>query len=139
MGASAGYLADVGIDDDIIRTVRAEVKGGTSVLFVMSGNVVPDRVLGEFPGTGAVTSAPQAPLLSQPADLCNRHNLKLRRYGDPEAAVPRTGRESTARSVDPVAGPTVNGALRAVPARAWQGSGRGHPVARGQNRAAEFR
>jgi uncharacterized membrane protein len=53
MGALAGYLADVGIDDDIIRTVRAEVKGGTSALFVMSGNVVPDRVLGEFHGTGA--------------------------------------------------------------------------------------
>ncbi|TWF74168.1 uncharacterized protein DUF1269 [Pseudonocardia hierapolitana] len=51
-GALAGSLADVGIDDDFIRTVRGEVQEGTSALFVMSG-IVPDRVLGNFRGTGA--------------------------------------------------------------------------------------
>lgn len=53
MGAMAGSMSDVGIDDEFIRRVRAEVTEGTSALFVMSGNVVADRVLGEFRGTGA--------------------------------------------------------------------------------------
>lgn len=53
MGALAGSLSDVGIDDDFIRRVRSEVKEGTSALFVLSGNAVTDRVLGEFKGTGA--------------------------------------------------------------------------------------
>jgi uncharacterized membrane protein len=52
-GALAASMADVGIDDGFIRRVRDEVKEGTSALFVMSANVVPDRVLGEFRGTGA--------------------------------------------------------------------------------------
>ncbi len=46
-------MTDVGIDDDFIRRVRDEVTPGTSALFVMSANVVADRVLGEFKGTGA--------------------------------------------------------------------------------------
>jgi uncharacterized membrane protein len=53
MGALAGSLSDVGIDDGFIRRVRDEVKEGTSALFVMSANVVADRVLGEFRGSGA--------------------------------------------------------------------------------------
>lgn len=53
MGALAGSMSDVGIDDDFIRKVRDEVKEGTSALFVMTGHVVADRVLGEFRGTGA--------------------------------------------------------------------------------------
>ena len=53
MGALAGSMTDVGIDDDFIRTVRDEGAPGTSALFVMSANVVADRVLGEFTGTGA--------------------------------------------------------------------------------------
>jgi uncharacterized membrane protein len=53
MGALTGSMADVGIDDGFIRRVRDEVKEGTSALFVMSANVVADRVLGEFRGSGA--------------------------------------------------------------------------------------
>jgi uncharacterized membrane protein len=53
MGALAGSMTDIGIDDDFIRKVRDEVTPGTSALFVMSANVVADRVLGEFRSTGA--------------------------------------------------------------------------------------
>lgn len=53
MGALSGSLADVGIDDGFIKKVRDEITEGTSALFVMTGNVVPDKVLGEFRGTGA--------------------------------------------------------------------------------------
>ena len=53
MGALAGSMTDVGIDDDFVRKLRDEITPGTSALFVMSGNVVADRVLGEFKDTGA--------------------------------------------------------------------------------------
>jgi uncharacterized membrane protein len=53
MGALTGSLADVGIDDDFIRKVRQEVTPGTSALFVMTSNVVVDKVLEEFKETGA--------------------------------------------------------------------------------------
>ena len=52
-GALAGSLTDVGIDDDFIKRVRDEVTPGTSALFVLSGNVVADRVLADFRDTGA--------------------------------------------------------------------------------------
>ena len=48
MGALAGSMADVGIDDDFIRGVRDNVTPGTSALFVMSSNAVADKVLEEF-------------------------------------------------------------------------------------------
>jgi uncharacterized membrane protein len=53
MGAMSGSLADVGIDDDFIRRVQQEVTPGTSALFVMTSNVVVDRVLDEFKDSGA--------------------------------------------------------------------------------------
>jgi uncharacterized membrane protein len=53
MGALSGSMADVGIDDDFIRQVRQEVTPGTSALFVMTSNVVADRVIDEFKQTGA--------------------------------------------------------------------------------------
>jgi len=53
MGALAGSMSDVGIDDDFIRNVRENVTPGTSALFVMTGNVVTDKVIGEFKETGA--------------------------------------------------------------------------------------
>jgi len=43
-GALAGSLADVGIDDDFIKAVRDEVTPGTSALFLMSSDAVPDKV-----------------------------------------------------------------------------------------------
>ena len=42
-----------GIDDDVIRGVRQQVVLGTSVLFVMTGNVVLDEVAHEFADSGA--------------------------------------------------------------------------------------
>jgi uncharacterized membrane protein len=53
MGAMAGSMTDVGINDEFIRKIRDEVTPGTSALFVMSANVVADRVLDEFKSTGA--------------------------------------------------------------------------------------
>jgi uncharacterized membrane protein len=48
MGALGGSLADVGIDDDFIAAVRSEVQPGTSALFVMSSDAVPDKVRDAF-------------------------------------------------------------------------------------------
>jgi uncharacterized membrane protein len=53
MGALTGSMADVGIDDDFIRSVRENVTPGTSALFVMTSNVVVDKVLDEFKESGA--------------------------------------------------------------------------------------
>jgi uncharacterized membrane protein len=53
MGALSGSMADVGIDDDFIRKVRENVTPGTSALFVMTSNVVVDKVINEFKDSGA--------------------------------------------------------------------------------------
>jgi uncharacterized membrane protein len=53
MGAMAGSMSDVGIDDEFIRGVREHVTPGTSALFVMTQNVVVDKVAQEFKETGA--------------------------------------------------------------------------------------
>ena len=53
MGALAGSMTDVGIDDEFISEVREQVTPGTSALFVMTSNVVVDKVLDEFKETGA--------------------------------------------------------------------------------------
>jgi uncharacterized membrane protein len=53
MGALSGAMVDVGISDDFIRKVRDQVTPGTSALFVMTSNVVVDKVLEEFKETGA--------------------------------------------------------------------------------------
>jgi uncharacterized membrane protein len=53
MGALTGSMTDVGIDDEFIRKVRDNVIPGTSALFVMTSNVVADKVLDEFRSTGA--------------------------------------------------------------------------------------
>ncbi len=49
-GALSGSLADVGIDDDFIKSVRDEVEPGTSALFVMTSGAVVDKVKEAFPG-----------------------------------------------------------------------------------------
>ena len=41
-------MADVGIDDDFIDSVRSEVQPGTSALFVMSTDAVQDKVRAAF-------------------------------------------------------------------------------------------
>ena len=53
MGAMAGSMSDVGIDDQFIREVRAQVTPWTSALFVLTSNVVVDKVLDEFRNSGA--------------------------------------------------------------------------------------
>jgi uncharacterized membrane protein len=53
MGALSGSMADVGIDDEFIREVRAQVTPGTSALFVMTSNAVVDKVAEEFRHSGA--------------------------------------------------------------------------------------
>jgi uncharacterized membrane protein len=52
-GALSGSLADVGIDDDFIARVRAQITPGTSALFVMTSGAVEDRVRDAFKGTQA--------------------------------------------------------------------------------------
>jgi uncharacterized membrane protein len=53
MGALSGSMRDVGIDDQFIREVREQVTPGTSALFVMTENVVVDKVIDEFKDSGA--------------------------------------------------------------------------------------
>jgi uncharacterized membrane protein len=50
LGAFAGSLADVGIDDRFIASVREQVTPGTSALFLLSKNVVIDKVRDAFEG-----------------------------------------------------------------------------------------
>jgi len=52
-GALGGSLADVGIDDDFITSVRSQVQPGTSALFVMSSDAVIDKVRDAFKGMHA--------------------------------------------------------------------------------------
>ena len=47
-GALGGSMADVGIDDDFIKSVRAQVTPGTSALFVLSSGAVYDKVKDAF-------------------------------------------------------------------------------------------
>lgn len=44
MGALTGSMADIGISDDFIRSVRSKVTEGTSALFLMTSDAVKDRV-----------------------------------------------------------------------------------------------
>ena len=69
MGALSGSMADVGIDDGFIRSVRDNVTPGTSALFVMSSNAVADKVLDQFKTTGAS-------LIS--TNLSNEQEMRLR-------------------------------------------------------------
>jgi uncharacterized membrane protein len=49
-GALGGSLADVGIDDDFIASLRTKIQPGTSALFVLSSDAVIDKVRAEFSG-----------------------------------------------------------------------------------------
>lgn len=49
-GALSGSLTDVGIDDDFIRSVREGVSPGTSAIFLLTADVVTDRVSEAFAG-----------------------------------------------------------------------------------------
>jgi uncharacterized membrane protein len=43
-------MADVGISDSFIKTVRTKVTPGTSALFLLTSEAVVDRVREQFPG-----------------------------------------------------------------------------------------
>ena len=52
-GALFGSMADVGISDSFIKSVRDKVTPGTSALFLLSSDAVFDRVRSEFAGSDA--------------------------------------------------------------------------------------
>jgi uncharacterized membrane protein len=52
-GAIGGSLADAGISDDFIKSVREQVTPGTSALFVLSSDAVLDKVVDAFKETKA--------------------------------------------------------------------------------------
>jgi uncharacterized membrane protein len=52
-GALGGAMADVGIDDDFINSVKQKVVPGTSALFVMSSGAVIDKIHDAFKGVNA--------------------------------------------------------------------------------------
>jgi uncharacterized membrane protein len=52
-GALFGSMADVGISDSFIKSVRDKVTPGTSALFLLSSDAVFDRVKEEFPSQEA--------------------------------------------------------------------------------------
>lgn len=47
-GALGGSLADVGIDDEFIASVRSQIQPGTSALFVLTSDAVLDKVHDAF-------------------------------------------------------------------------------------------
>jgi len=51
-GAISGALTDVGIDDKFMQQLAANVKPGSSVLFVLVRHVTVDKVLEQLKGTG---------------------------------------------------------------------------------------
>jgi uncharacterized membrane protein len=48
MGALAGPLGDIGIDDDFIERVRGEVTEGNSALFTLTSEAKLDKVVDEL-------------------------------------------------------------------------------------------
>jgi uncharacterized membrane protein len=48
IGALTGSMADIGIDDSFIDSVKQRVTPGTSALFLLSSDAVTDRVKGTF-------------------------------------------------------------------------------------------
>ena len=53
IGALAGSLSDVGIDDDFIKRTRDEITPGTSALFLLTSDAVMDKVRDAFAGQQA--------------------------------------------------------------------------------------
>ncbi len=70
-GALSGSLADVGINDDFIKSVRDQIAPGTSALFLMSSDTVVDKV------KAAMAEAGHKPELLQ-SNLSNEQEAALR-------------------------------------------------------------
>lgn len=51
VGALAGGFSDYGIDDELIKKVRAEITPGTSALFLLTERETPDRIAEAFRGS----------------------------------------------------------------------------------------
>ena len=51
-GAVSGALTDVGIDDKFMKELAANMKPGSSTLFVLVRKATPDKVLDELKGSG---------------------------------------------------------------------------------------
>src|SRR5262245_19755680 len=51
-GAVSGALRDVGINDNFMKQLAANMKPGSSTLFVLVRKATPDKVLDEIRGTG---------------------------------------------------------------------------------------
>ena len=49
-GALGGKMADYGIDDDFIKSVRAQVTEGTSAVFLLTSDAVRDKVADALKG-----------------------------------------------------------------------------------------
>ena len=71
LGAVSGSMADVGIDDDFIDSVRSEVQPGTSALFALTSDAVQDKVRAAF--------SEEKPKLVQ-TDLSSEEEARLREY-----------------------------------------------------------
>jgi uncharacterized membrane protein len=56
MGALAGSMRDVGIDDNFIKKVREDITEGTSALFLLSADEVTDRLAEELKQRGVGSS-----------------------------------------------------------------------------------
>ncbi|WP_127357435.1 DUF1269 domain-containing protein [Actinacidiphila soli] len=69
VGAMSGSMADVGINDDFIESVRRQVTPGSSALFLLSSDAVLDKVRDPFGST-------QVELLS--TNLSGEEEAKLR-------------------------------------------------------------
>jgi uncharacterized membrane protein len=52
MGAASGALSDVGINDQFMKDLAANMQPGNSILFVLVRKATPDKVLEELKGTG---------------------------------------------------------------------------------------
>lgn len=48
MGALAARFTDIGVDDNLIKKLREEITEGTSALFLLSSDAVPDRIAQEL-------------------------------------------------------------------------------------------
>ncbi len=53
-GALAGYLSDIGIDDNFMKDVGETLKPGTSALFLLIRKVTPDKVIPEIKQFGGI-------------------------------------------------------------------------------------